>query len=53
MLTKLINKSNSVLKFSKKCRVCNSLNVKKALTLEATPFEDHFVTKKELPPALQ
>jgi len=48
MLTKLIKKSGSVLKFSRQCRACNSLDVKRVLKLEPTPFEDHFITKSEL-----
>lgn len=48
MLTKLINKSKKVLRYSKNCRSCGSKKVKKALSLKPTPFEDHFVTRKEL-----
>ena len=48
MLSNLINKSKSVLKFSKNCRACGSKKVFKAITLKPTPFEDHFITNKEL-----
>lgn len=48
MLSNIINKSNSVLKFSKNCRACGSKKVFKAITLKPTPFEDHFITNKEL-----
>lgn len=48
MLTEIINKSKKVLKFYKNCRACGSKKVKKVIKLSPTPFEDHFVTKKEL-----
>ncbi len=48
MLSNIINRSKSVLKFSKNCRACGSKKVFRAITLKPTPFEDHFISKKEL-----